>query len=250
MRISADRTFADSELIMADNNETQSRKTRRPRQERRFQPSSNNAAILSLAGTVVGALLLGGGIYSQWMSASPLEQAPWIVGAGAVVLAAVILWGDFGGHAIRVGDAGVAMERPGQPIVRVNWSVVRSITTSGGEMKVTGESSDISFAISRYPSAAAWIMKEGARRVPKKIDVPKAARTGLPEAKDSDGEVLALEKLQVTGTKCKASGKVITFEKDARTCPKCGDVYHRDSVPETCMTCEADLQSLQGKPTQ
>jgi predicted RNA-binding Zn-ribbon protein involved in translation (DUF1610 family) len=129
----------------------------------------------------------------------------------------------------------------------LNWAVVRSVTIKGGDLRVEGEEREISFAISKYPSAAAWAVKEALHRVPKKVKVDDEQRSALPEARDSDGEVLPLEKLQVTGTKCRASGKIITFEKDARSCPKCGEVYHREGLPETCVTCEADLRTLKTK---
>jgi hypothetical protein len=228
-------------------NETQSRKPKRARQERRFESSSSTRALASLSATIVGGLVLGAGIYSQWMSSHPLEQSPWIVGAGAVVLAATILWGDFGGHAIRVGDAGVAQERPGQAIQRVNWSVMRKVALKGGVLLVESEEREISFPVSKFPSAAAWIVKEARGRIPKKVSVSEEQSSALPTAQDTDGVQIPLEKLQVTGQKCRASGKVITFEKDARSCPKCGEVYHRNSLPEACLTCDADLKSLKAK---
>ncbi|MBI5538140.1 MAG: hypothetical protein HY898_35790 [Deltaproteobacteria bacterium] len=228
-------------------NESQPKKSKRARQERRFLPTSSSRALASLIATIVGGLALGAGIYSQWISATPLEWSHWIVGGGAVVLAGVILWGDFGGQAVRVGDAGLALEQSGQPLVRLNWPAVRSVRIKGGELLVEGEDREISFAISKYPSAAAWAVKEALRRVPKKVKVNEEQRSALPAAQETDGEVIPLEKLQVTGSKCKASGKIITFEKDARTCPKCGEIYHREGLPDSCMTCEADLRSLKAK---
>ena len=232
---------------MADTNTEQPRKAKRSRSERRFEPSSSSRALASLVATILGGLVLGAGIYSQWLSSQPLSWAPWIVGGGALVLAAVILWGDFGGLAVRVGDAGVALERTGQPIVRVNWSVIQSIEISGRDMRVRSEERDLSFPVDLFPSAAAWVLKEAGRRIPKKLQVSEAQRSALPQPLESDGSRLALEKLQVTGQKCKASGKVITFERDARLCPKCSEVYHHDSLPETCLTCGAELKGLKNR---
>jgi hypothetical protein len=227
--------------------EQPSRKARRARFERRFVPASSTRAILSLVGTVVGGLVLGAGIYSQWLSATPLAQASWIVGAGAVLLAAVILWGDFGGMAVRVGDAGVGLERAGQPLVRIAWNTVRSVSIKAGELRVESPDREIRFPVATFPAAAAWVVKEARRRIPKKVDLDESQRTALPAAQEGDGTQLPLEKLQVAGQKCRASGKLITFERDARLCPKCSEVYHHDSVPEACLTCEADLKALKGK---
>lgn len=227
---------------MADNqSDKEPRKTRRARYERRFEPASATRPIATLLATIVGGLGLGAGIYSQWLSATPLQQAPWIVGAAAVVLAATILWGEFGGNAVRVGDAGIALERPGQPLQRVNWAVIRAITIKGGDLKIQAEDREITLPVSGWPAAAAWVVKEASRRIPKKVEISKEQRSALTEVKDSDGVRIPLEKLQVTGHKCRSSGKIITFERDARTCPTCGEVYHRDHVPETCMTCEGQM---------
>ena len=52
---------------------------------------------------------------------------------------------------------------------------------------------------------------------------------------------VTLEPAQVAGQKCKASGKLIAFEKDARLCGRCGEIYHKDSVPKRCEVCDARL---------
>ena len=31
------------------------------------------------------------------------------------------------------------------------------------------------------------------------------------------------------------------FERDARLCPNCGEVYLKDQVPKKCLTCQAEL---------
>jgi hypothetical protein len=222
--------------------EKETRKSRRMRYERRFEPASATRPLLSLVATILGGIGLGAGIYSQWLSATPLQQAPWMVGASAVVLAATILWGDFGGNAVRVGDAGIAIERPGQALQRLNWSVIRTIAIQGGDLRIEGEEREIKLSVATWPAAVAWVVKEASRRIPKKINIGKEQRSALGEAKEADGTRIPLEKLQVAGQRCRASGKVITFERDARTCPMCGEVYHQESAPEACLTCEADMK--------
>lgn len=227
--------------------EGQVRKPRKQRQERRFVATSATSSWLTLAGTIVGALLLGAGIYSQWLSSRPWQHAPWIVGIGAAILAAIILWGDFGGKAVRVGDAGVSLELPGQPLRRLGWYLVESITIQKGELRIVGPESEIRLPIGGNAQAAAWVVKEARARIPKKVDLSKEDRQALPEPGEHEGTTLTIEKLQLTGMRCKASGKVITFEKDARSCSRCGQVYHQESVPEACLTCEADLTSIRAK---
>jgi len=50
-----------------------------------------------------------------------------------------------------------------------------------------------------------------------------------------------IDSLQIAGKNCAASDRPIAFERDARLCPNCAEVYHKDSVPKKCVTCENDL---------
>ncbi|HEX6765699.1 MAG TPA: hypothetical protein VF103_09485, partial [Polyangiaceae bacterium] len=72
-------------------------------------------------------------------------------------------------------------------------------------------------------------------------DVKRNAVAGLPEPSENDGEVLTMEPLQVAGRHCASSGRPISFERDARLCPQCCQVYLKDEVPKKCVTCEAEL---------
>ena len=65
---------------------------------------------------------------------------------------------------------------------------------------------------------------------------------GLPKLDAGAGEVIPLEAPQLAGTRCKASDELIAFEKDARLCGRCGEVYHKDHVPPHCLSCEAKLK--------
>jgi hypothetical protein len=71
--------------------------------------------------------------------------------------------------------------------------------------------------------------------------VKRDAVDGLPTPRDDDGELLVVESLQVAGRECAASGKTIAFERDARLCPQCCQVYLKDRVPKKCLTCDAEL---------
>jgi hypothetical protein len=73
------------------------------------------------------------------------------------------------------------------------------------------------------------------------MDVKRRELEGLPEPKDSDGELVPIEALQVTGRRCAATDKVISFERDARLCPTCAQVYLKDHVPKKCLTCGGEL---------
>jgi hypothetical protein len=73
------------------------------------------------------------------------------------------------------------------------------------------------------------------------MDVRREALNDLPEPKETDGELVPVEALQVAGRQCAKTGKTISFERDARLCPRCAQVYHHTGVPKKCVTCKADL---------
>ena len=68
--------------------------------------------------------------------------------------------------------------------------------------------------------------------------MPKASREGL--------QVIHLDPIQVVGQHCAATGKAIAWEPDARICPRCERIYHKDHVPETC-ECGGSLEALRKK---
>lgn len=220
---------------------TAAKKTRRAMQERRLPPHASRRGVLTLAATVIGGLAFGAGVYAQWVSPKPLAQAPWIVGGAAVLLAFVITWGDFGGVGVRVGDVGVALEVSGRSLQRLAWCAVQSIEIIDGKMKIAGESVQLSFRIASNPLGAAWIIHEAGARVPKVLRARRDETALLPETRDKDGVMLAVDREQVTGARCRASGRVIGFERDARFCPRCGAVYHFENLPGSCQVCEVAL---------
>jgi hypothetical protein len=87
-------------------------------------------------------------------------------------------------------------------------------------------------SLATHPQAAAWIVQEARGRIPAAVDVP--GDSTLPAAAAEAGETLPLDPPQVVGRHCASSGKVISFEPDARVCPRCERVFHKDHVPPTC----------------
>ncbi len=211
--------------------------TKRERKERRFQPKQTHTSVLAVAGGMVGALVLGAGVYDQWINETPHTYARWIVTAGVVVLGAALWFGDMGAHPVRVGEAGIAVEK-GDELVRLAWCDIERVSIDRGQLIAKGvEGLTLTIPLSAHPAAAAWILAEGTRRIPRKMDVKGSAVDTLPKPSDSDGEVLVIEDLQFAGRQCAASDMTISFERDARLCPNCGQVYHKDHVPKKCVTC-------------
>ena len=112
---------------------------------------------------------------------------------------------------------------------------------NGKQLLAKSKGTTFSIPIAAHPKAAAWILAEGTRRVPDAMNVKQSEVANLPAPKDLDGELVPLEGVQVAGNQCAATHKAIAFERDARLCPNCAQVYLKDNVPKKCVTCEKDL---------
>jgi hypothetical protein len=230
---------------MADVKKAKTKKTaqaKRVRKERRFAPEPTYASRASIAGGMLGALALGAGVYGQWVRDDPRAVAPYLFGAGAVVLGAALWFGDAGALPLRVGDAGLVIEK-GTELTRLAWCDIKRVFTERGELVAQGKDITLRIPVAAHRTAVAWILSEGTKRVPVVMDVKRSSLVGLPEIKETDGELVPIEGLQIAGRHCAATGKPISFERDARLCPVCGQVYLKDEVPKKCVTCENELGS-------
>jgi len=213
---------------------------KRVRKERRFLPEPTYASRASIGGGMLGALILGAGVYSQWLSENPRAIAPYLFGVGALGLGAALWFGDAGALPVRVGDAGIGIEK-GSELVRLVWCDIERVFTESGELVAKGKELTLRIPIAAHRAAVAWILSEGTKRVPAVMDVKRQSLVALPDPKESDAELVAIDGLQIAGRHCAVSDKPISFERDARLCPSCGQVYLKDQVPAKCVTCEAPL---------
>src|SRR5450755_405886 len=228
---------------MADVKKAKAKKAaraKRVRKERRFAPVTTYASSASIAGGMLSALVLGAGVYGQWVSENPRAIAPYLFGAGAVGLGAALWFGDAGALPLRAGDAGVAIEK-GTELTRLAWCDMQRVFTERNELVLQGKEVTLRIPVAAHRTAVAWILSEGTKRVTAAMDVKRSSVAGLPELKDDDGEFVVIEGLQIAGRHCAASGKPISFERDARLCPVCGQVYLKDQVPKKCVTCDNEL---------
>jgi hypothetical protein len=209
-----------------------------------------NPSIVYLVGAI-GALAMGAGAWGQFGALvydggpEPLKFAPYILAAGALLVGAAIWIGTSGEPALRVGDAGLAVEKGG--LRRMPWYGIERIKWRDEVVRVTGKDElgvamSLNASLKSHPQAATWIVREARERVPTVVDVPEDAT--LPEPRATGGTLLPLEPPQVVGKHCASSGKVIAYEPDARICPRCERVYHKASVPPQC-ECGASLAELQ-----
>jgi hypothetical protein len=218
-----------------------------PRKERRYEPTTSTAAYISVLGMAIGSVLLGAGVYGQWLRASirpemtePHPYAPYLLLAGAVLVLAVLLVGPRPVKPIRVGDAGLALEKEPSDIERIEWRDVSRILFGGDVLTFQSPGNVLAIPVKQHPQAAARALAEARERIPAKLqDVDS---TGVPKLDPDEGEVLPLEAPQLAGARCKASDELIAFEKDARLCGRCGEVYHKSHVPDRCLTCDAALK--------
>jgi hypothetical protein len=213
---------------------------KRSRKERRFVGEQTYASKVAVGAGMLGSACLGAGVYARWVAENPMAAAPYLIGAGAVVLGGSLVFGDLGTLPVRVGDIGVAVER-GREVERIVWCDLERVYAEGGRLILKGKENSFTITIAAQPKAVARILAEGTRRVPEIMDVKRDAVEALPSPQDNDSEVLTVEAVQVAGRSCAESGKTIAFERDARLCPQCCQVYLKDRVPKKCLTCKAEL---------
>lgn len=194
---------------------------------------------VSGAGLVSG-LVLGIGTYARWLGDPAPDWANIALGlglAGAVYFAWQL---SREGVAVRVGDAGVAVEQ-GNELQRLLWCEMESISVEKDQLQLRGSGPVLSIPVTAHATAVAWILKEAAERLPKLLDVPPKFVDTLPQPQTTDGAVNHVTSLQTTGRRCAKSRKVIKYERDARLCPMCTQVYLKDQIPEICVTCNHTL---------
>jgi predicted ribosomally synthesized peptide with SipW-like signal peptide len=230
------------------------------RQERRFVSQSGTNTTLVRGLGAVSALVLGAGTWAYFSAQSfvhdeGLKQLPSYLIAGGAVLLGITIWiGTSGDNPMRVGDPGIAIEKG--ELRRMPWWAVERITFESGAVAlvVTGKDEanvDWTFKVSlkSHPEAGGWILREALDRIPRRVDIPEDTLEKLPGAGEHAGQRLDLEPLQVVGKRCAITGKTISYEPDARVCPRCERVYQKQAVPKKCK-CGNSLVHLRPKSAE
>ncbi len=217
------------------------------RQERRFATASTfMARPIALLG-MVGALVLGAGVHGLWLLDPPFQYAAYLVAVGGLLFGVALWFGQPPESAVAVGDAGIAVE-DGREVQRLRWFAIKSLRVIKGKLVAEGGGKSVSFTIGSNPGATSWALKEAAERVPSVIDIDKAIADKLPKPETKQGQVSYVDNDQVAGSRCAASGKIITVEEDARVCARCSQIYEKSSVPERCVSCSAELKGHTLRP--
>jgi hypothetical protein len=210
--------------------------------ERRFlAEATTRTNVQSLVGGL-GAAALGAGVYAAWAHDVPMAATPYWFGAAAVGILGAWALGSADSSPLRVGDAGVGTERGGDQPDRLAWWQIEKVSADDRAVVVEGDGRRIVASLGFHPAAAALIVKEALNRIPKKVAIEGDKRDALLRGADShSGTAVALEPVQVAGRRCKASGAIISFEREAIVCSRCGEVYDRRHVPAACLTCDAPM---------
>jgi hypothetical protein len=218
-----------------------------PRTEWRYAPTGAGSAWITMLGMSIASVLLGAGVYGQWLRSmvradvtEPHPYAAYLLLGGALLLGALALFGPRQTRPIRVGDAGVGIEKDATDVERIAWKDVTRILFAADMLTFQGSGAVIAIPMKQHAQAAARALAEAKRRIPAKLE--DVDTSGAPKLDDETGEVVPLEKPQLAGARCKASDELIAFEKDARLCGSCSEVYHKAHVPDRCLTCDALLK--------
>ena len=231
----------------------------RERTERRFIPKTTTSPLVVYVLGAAGAILLGAGVWGQFGNAlrkvevDPYEYAPWILAAGAVALGIAVWLGTSTEAALRVGIAGLAVE--GNPARRMPWWRVEHVTGDEKAVVVTGTDENnklMTVHVSRtaIPGAIAWVLREARERARDRVEVSDDAVSSIGKPSKDIGEIVPCPPLQVVGQRCGGSDKMISYEPDARSCPKCERVYHKDHVPKKCVSCGGSLEGITAPETE
>ncbi len=207
------------------------------RTERRFLPKTSAGAVFGTLATSIGAVAVGAGVFARFVSNPPHDYAVYLLAVGGLLA----LIGIFAGGrptVIRVGDAGVAIEKEADDIERLAWHEIDTVRFAQNTISFAGGGRILSISTVAQPDAAAIALTEARARIPSRAS---GVTEDLPAPAAGAGELVNLDPIQLAGLRCKKSDRIIAVEKDGRFCARCGQTYHKDAVPPNCLSCDARL---------
>jgi len=211
--------------------------------ERRYSSEWNRPDWLALGPLFAGGLCLGAATFSHFLAKSPTEQE-------TLLLLAFLAGASFftyrlyaSKRAVLVGDAGVGVEQGGE-LSRLLWWEINHIRYEADALVLSGANTTLRLPSRFHTRAIHAILKEAAERLPSILDVKSKLVDELPKLETvQEPTPEPVHSLQLAGKRCVASKQVISVERDARVCPNCTSVYHRNNLPKVCLTCRCELAS-------
>lgn len=210
------------------------------RKERRFATSVAFMPTWVAIIGMVGSLILGAGCFALWVVDPPVSWASYLVAVGGLGLGVALWFGSPPETAVLIGDAGVGVE-DGRDVSRVRWYQMKTLSIRGGQVVITGEKNTLRFSLGANTKGLSFLLKDAAERMPNVLDIDKNITARLPAPDPNAGSLQSVIDDQIAGAHCAASDKIIKFEEDALLCPRCNQIYHKDSLPERCVTCDTKL---------
>lgn len=210
--------------------------------ERRFLPAPSSRSKWAFGLALLANALLGAAFYGFWLAPEPVSGSAALALAALGALAAASAMRRREPPALRVGELGVTFGEPAEA-PRVAWCEIKKLHVVGAQLRLDTEHGQIDVPLVAHARGVTRILAEASLRIGSRVDVSPRAHERLPQLRDTDGEIVPVAGLQVTGRKCAASGKSITFESDARLCESCAALYHQSHVPAQCLRCERQLES-------
>jgi hypothetical protein len=219
----------------------ESTETRQPALlERCYRQESSSPDFIAWACLVVAGLSLGAVSYGYFFVPTSEYQTTLVV--VFFVAQGIALYRGFANQTkILVGDAGVAIEQTTEQN-RLLWWEIKSVRYETESLVLVGETTSLRIPSQVHTRAIRAILAEAAERLPNILDVPSKIANELPTLKDApQPPAKRVESLQIAGKRCASTRQVITVERDARLCPQCASVYHRNNLPQVCVTCHREL---------
>src|SRR5688500_5974602 len=140
----ARQEMAEQRKIRRKANQKKPAGKQRRRLEHRFLPRTTTTGWALFGCGMLGALALGAGVFGQWVNDPPVEYALYLLLVGAVGLGVALWFGELSAVPVRIGDAGVALEK-GTELVRLGWCDMESVTIEKNQLFV--KTTELSFAI-------------------------------------------------------------------------------------------------------
>ena len=184
------------------------------------EPLATGRAYLGAVVSSLGAVALGAGVYALLMlEGRPLyAYAIYVIVLGVLAIGVASLLGPHG-QVVHVGELGVSIVVAGRA-QRTAWYEIASVSLTDGELRLATKEGPLVLSLPAHRGAAAHVAREALRRIPKRVTLSDEQVRGLGDVDTK--KRIAAEPPQVTSSKCRATKKPLTIEKDVRLCARCG----------------------------